>query len=122
MVDAQPVTDQTADPAVGVSACLHTLITPSAFVEIQHQQALRFHQALGQERIHGHSLYLGEALAVFRGTPSGDRLQAAPHFRKMVQHQFEIFHANAHDFYVIERNAIGGAHPSAQQRKFAEEP
>ena len=57
-VEAQAFADQAADAVVSIGAGADALIAARALLQIEHQQALRLHQSLGQELIDRHILCL----------------------------------------------------------------
>ena len=85
VVQPQAIADQTADAVVRIRASPHALVASRTSVEIQHQQTLRFHQSLGQERVHGHILNLLKALAIFRDAVAGHGLKTSADLRKALQ-------------------------------------
>ncbi len=88
--------------------------------EVEHEQALRFHQSLRKELInrdaldHFHALLVGEA-AFFR-----DELEATAHCGEALHHVAEIVAGDAHHFHVVEGGAIRRADSTAEQTDFAE--
>lgn len=55
-VEAQTLAYKAADSIVGVRAGVHALIAAGAALQVEHQQALGFHEAVGQELIDWQSL------------------------------------------------------------------
>ena len=119
VVQPQAIADQTADAVVRIRASPHALVASRTSVEIQHQQTLRFHQSLGQERVHGDILNLLKALAIFRDAVPGHGLKTSADLRKALQHEIEILEPNAHRLHVVQRGAGGSPNSATEQREFA---
>jgi len=114
VIETHAIANKTADAIVRISAGAHTLVTSSAPVEVEHQQALRFQKPLVEKRVHRHTLYLRKALAVFCSALAGDSLEAVAHLWKALEHGIEVFDSNTHNLDVIERGAVCGAYAAAQ--------
>ena len=120
LIEAQAFAHQARDAVVRVGAGVHAGVAARAILQIEHQQALRFHQALREELIERHAVHHLQALLILRAALVGDGLQALAHGRETLDHLAEIVVADAHHFDVIERGARGGADAAAEQADFAE--
>ena len=94
---------------MSVGAGAHALVATRAAFQVEHQQALRFHQSLGEELVHGNVLGPDGAALVLSQPCVRRGLQAVPHVGKPLQHQLKIFGGNTHHLDVVERRAGGGA-------------
>ena len=90
-------------PSCASAAGLHAVVAARAFLQIDHQQAVGFHQPLGQEGIERDRRHRrGVALVV--GHALGRRLlQVVSDVREALHHRFKVFGVDAHHFHVIER-------------------
>jgi len=118
--EAQAVADQAGDAFVGIGAGVYAGIAARAFLQIEDEQALRFHEALREELVDGNALKHLEALGIGGLAFSDDGLQASTDIRETRDHLAEIVAGNFDEFDVIERGTSGGADAAAEQADFAE--
>ena len=110
-IEAQAVAQEAGDLAVmGVGAGADALIAASAFFEIEDEQALRVHEALGEIAVE-RDIALGAALLgeIFCGALSGDVFEAVPHRGEAVQHLVEVFRRDLDQLDMIQGGASGVA-------------
>src|SRR5580658_1201187 len=100
-IEAKSFTNQPAHPIVSIRASAHALIAASTTIEVENEQALRFHQALTQELVHGNIGDLGDSLPVLLPMIRRFRFQLPPDFREAVEHKLEIVSGNAHHLHMI---------------------
>ena len=87
-------------------------------LQVEHQQALRFHQALGEELVDRQRLGAGWRAAVLRDALVAQSIPRPSRTSgKRVEHQVEIVAGDADDLDVVERGAGRGAQASAEQRR-----
>ncbi len=120
LVEAQAFADQASDAVMRVGARAHALIAASAAFEIEDEQALRFHQTLGEELVDGQRVNLHGALAVGGDAFMGNGFERLADVRETLEHECKVIGADAHDFHVIERGAGRGARASGEKRDLAE--
>ena len=101
-VEAESLAHQAADSVMCVGARSYALITAGAPFQIEHKQALRFHQTVREELVHGQVLHLRKAQAIFLEALPGNQLQAASNVRKAREHQFKVVARNAHSFHMVQ--------------------
>ena len=120
LVEAQTVADETRDAVVCIGAGVHTGVAARAILQIQNQQALRFHQSLREELIDGdvvnhlHSLLIGGA------TFGGNGFETGSNAGETRNHIAEIVAGDSNEFDVIESGASGGSNAAAEEADFAE--
>ncbi len=119
-VEAQAFAHQAAHAVVCIGAGAYALIAARAAFQVEHQQALRFHQSLGEKLVHGNIFGSDGAASVFFQPFVGRGLQAVPNVGKLVEHQLKIFSRDAHDLDVVESRAGRGARAAGEQRDLAE--
>ena len=88
--------------------------------EVEHQQALRFHQALREEIIERDALHHRQPLAIHLRALLLNGFELPAHFRELRHHAIEIVGADADELHVIERGAGGRANVAREQADFAE--
>src|SRR5437879_12521 len=120
LVKAQAIADQPRDAVVRVSASVYASVAARAVLQIQNQQALRFHQSLREELIDGHVVNHLHALLIRGAAFRGHGFQAASHARETLDHVAEIFTGDSNELDVVERSASGRSHAATQQADFAE--
>jgi hypothetical protein len=103
-----------------VCASAYTLIAASASLQVQHEQALGFHQAVGEKLIDRQVLHLGKALAILGKTFSCDGFQSRPHVGKVLQHELEVFARYPHDLHMVECRTGCRARRAVQKGHFTE--
>src|SRR5260370_2878774 len=120
LIETQAVGDETSDAVVRVSASVHASVAACTILQIQNQQALRFHQSLREELIDRHIVNHLHALLI-RGAPfGGNRFEPSSNAGKTRNHVAEIVAGDSNELDVIERSATGGSHAAAQQADLAE--
>ena len=119
-VEAQTFADQAGDAVVGIGASAYALIAARAALQVENQQALGFHQAVGEKLINWQRLQLSCAAAILRGAFLCNGLEFGAHFREALEHQFKVSARDAYDFHVVECRAGGGPWASAEQGDLAE--
>ena len=120
LVEAQAVADETRDAVVSVGASVDAGVAARAVLQIQNQQALRFHQALRQELIDGDVANHLHALLICGAAFGGNGFEAASNAGETRDHVAEIFAADSNEFDVIECGASGGSKAAAEQADFSE--
>ena len=120
LVEAQAFADQASDTVMRVGAGAHALIAARAAFEIEHEQALRFHQTLGEELVDGQRVNLHGALAVGGDAFVGDGFERWRTSGNCSSMSCKVIGADAHDFDVIESGAGRGARASGEKRDLAE--
>ena len=120
ILKSETVADETGYAVVGVGAGVHAGVATRAFLEIEDEQALRFHQALREELIDGNGLDQLEALGVGELTLGDNGFEADTDVRKTPHHFAEVFAGDFDDFDVIEGGTGGRTDATAEQTDFAE--
>jgi hypothetical protein len=120
LVETQAFAHKPANPVVSVCASAYALIAARAAVQVEHEQALRFHQAVCEELIDRQVLHLGEALAILGKAFACDGFQSRPHIGEVLQHEFEVIARDTHDLDVVERRAGCRAGHAVQKGHLAE--
>src|SRR5712671_6425345 len=120
LIEAEAVADQPGHAVMSVGASIHTGVAAGALLQVEHQQALRFHQSLREELIDGHVELRLHALLVLGAAFSGNFFETLTHAREKFDHLAEIVARDAQDFDMVERNTCCRAQPSSEQANFAE--
>jgi hypothetical protein len=120
LIEAQAIADETRDSVVSVSASVDAGIAARAVLQIQNQQALRFHQALREELIDGDAANHLHALLICGAAFGGNGFEAGSNAGKTRDHVAEIFAGDSNEFDVIESGASGGSKAAAKQADFSE--
>jgi hypothetical protein len=118
-VEAQALAHKAADSIVRVGASVHALIAAGAALQVEHEQTLSLHEAVGQELIDWQSLKLSSSAAIFGNTLVSDGLEFRPYVGETIEHEFKIRASNADDFDVIEGCTGGGSRASGEQGDLA---
>jgi hypothetical protein len=120
LVEAQAVAHQTRDPVVRVSAGIHASVAARAILQIQNQQALRFHQTLREELVDGDVVNHLHALLICGTALGGNGFEAGSNAWKTHDHVAKIVAGDSNEFDVIERGASGRSNAAAEEADFAE--
>ena len=120
LVEAQAIADEPRDAVVCVGASIHTGVAARAILQIQNQQALRFHQSLREELIDGDVVDHLHALLIGRAAFGGNRLETGSNAGETRDHIAEIIAGDSNEFDVIESSASGGSNAAAEEPDFAE--
>ena len=120
LIEAQAFANEASDAIMRVGAGAHALITASTAFEIEDEQALCFHQTLGEELVDGQRVNLHGAVTVGGDAFVGNRFERLTHVGEPLEHERKVFGADAHDFDVIERGAGRGARASGEKCDLAE--
>jgi len=118
--ETQAVADEAGDTVVGIGAGIYAGVAARAFLQVEDEQALRFHQALREELVDRNALHHLEALCIGGLAFRDDGLQAGPDIGEARDHFPEIVAGNSDKFDVIERGAGGSACTAAKQADLAE--
>src|SRR4029077_10369538 len=121
-IEAETLADQSADSIMSVGTCSHALIAAGAAFQIEDQQALRLHQAVRKELVHGQVLHLRQAQAVFFEPFPGSQLQATSNVGKAREHEREVLAGDTDSLNVIQGRTGSGARAPAEQGDLAEVP
>ena len=100
----------------GIDAC----IAARAILQIQNQQALRFHQSLREELIDGEVVNHLHALLICRAAFGGNGLETGSNAGETRNHIAEIIAGDSNEFDVIESSASRGSNAAAEEPDFAE--
>ncbi len=120
VIKAQAFAHEARNSVVSIRAGSDACVATRAGVQVEQQQALRFHQTLLQETVERRAIDRSQALFIhFRAFVAGV-FEFAAHSGELTGHAAEIFRANAHHLHVIESRAGSGAHGLVQQRRFSE--
>ncbi len=115
-IEAQPVTNQPADAIVSVSTGPHALVTTRAAIEVENQQALRFHQALAEELVHGGVGNFRHTLPVLLHVFGCRFFELPADLRKAIEHDLEVFSGDADHLHMIKRAACRDVWRASEQR------
>jgi len=105
---------------VRVGAGIHASVAARAVLQIQNQQALRFHQSLREELIDGNAVDHLHTLLIRGAAFGGNGFESGSNAGETRDHVAEIIAGDAHEFDVIESCASGGSHATAKKANFAE--
>ena len=114
-VKPKTIADQSTDAVVCVRACPYALVASSAAIEVEHQQALRFHEPLCQKRINWHVLDLCKALPILSSAIASDYLETRADLGKALEHEIEVLHPNAYCLHMVERGTCCSTDTASQQ-------
>src|SRR5215472_1273709 len=103
-----------------ISAGVHASIAARTILQIENEQALRFHQSLREELVDGNAVHYLQALLIGGAALASDGFQSCAYAGKSCDHLAEIVAGNAHQFDVIESRACSRSNATAQQTNFAE--
>ena len=118
-VEALAFADQPGDAVVRIGAGAYAGIAARAALQIQHQQALRFHQSLSEKLIERHAGGGGQPLAVLcPGARARAASRLAPHVGELFHHLVKFFGVDADQFDMIERGAGRGAAAARRAGRF----
>src|SRR5260370_5740330 len=120
LIEAQTIADETRDAVVSVGASVDACIAARAVLQIQNQQALRFHQSLREELIDGNAANHLHALLIGGAAFGGNGFEAGSNAGKTRNHVAEIFAGDSNEFDVIESGASGGSKAAAEESDFTE--
>src|SRR5712664_1390772 len=120
LIEAQAIADETRDAVVCVSASVDAGVAARAIVQIQNQQALRFHQALRKELIDGDVVNHLHALLICSATFGGNGFEAGSNAWETRDHVAEVAAGDSNEFDVIECGASGSSKAAAEQADFSE--
>ena len=120
LIEAQTLADQSADALMCVGTGPHALVATRALLQVENEEALRFHQSLGEELVYGNVLRLDRVAQILFDPLAGNGSQFVANFWKAIKHELEIFARDAHDFHMVESGTRRGARAAAEQRDFTE--
>ena len=103
-----------------IGARIHASVAARAILQVENEQALRFHQSLRKKLVDGNAMDHLQTLLVGSAALDGDRFQAAPNAGGTRNHVPKIFTGNTYQFDVVERGASRGANAATQQSNFTE--
>jgi hypothetical protein len=119
LLEAQAIAYQAGNAIVSVRASVYAGVAARAFLQIENQQTLRFHQALGKKLIQGHGVDRFKTLLIGEAALRRDSFQAFSNGGEALNHLTKIVARNANDLHVIQCGAHGGSHASAEQANLA---
>src|SRR6266566_4055107 len=103
---AQPVAHQTCDAVMRFGAGVYASIAACAVLQIEDEQALRFHQTLRKELVNGDAVDPLQALLISRAAFGSDGFKTGSHARKFRNHVSEIVAADPHKLETVCRVAL----------------
>ena len=119
-IKTQAVANQARDAIVSVGAGVHAGIAARTVLQIEDEQALRFHQSLGEELINGNAVDHLQALLIGGAALGGGGFETGANAGETRDHIAKIVAGNTHQLDVIESCAGGGANAAAEETDFAE--
>ena len=120
LVEAQAIANETRDAIVRIGACVHASVATRAVLQIQNQQALRFHQSLREKLIDGDVVNHLHALLVCGAAFGRHSFKAGSNAGETRHHVAEIAAGDSHQLDVIERRARRGSKAAAEQADLPE--
>src|SRR5229473_2641777 len=118
--EAQAVAHQARYAVVRVGASVHASVAARAIFQVENQQALRFHQALGEELVERDALHHLQAVLVGGAAFGGNLFEPGPDIGEAVDHLAEIVAGYFHDFNVIKGCTGCRADAAPEEADFAE--
>ena len=106
-------------PSCESAQARHAGVAARAFFQVQHQQALRFHQSLREKTLQRHAANHAQPLR-FASWRSRQRVRGPRGLRDTFPPCAKILRGNADHLDVVERRAGRRARSSAEQADFAE--
>src|SRR5690348_6083302 len=97
-VKAQAVPHKPSDAIVRIGAGVHAGVAACAILQIENEQALRFHQALGKKLIDGNAVNHLQALLIGGAALGGVGFKAGPHAGEARNHVAKIVAGDADQF------------------------
>src|SRR5229473_423033 len=120
LIETQTIADEPGDAVVRVGAGVDASIAARAILQIQNQQALRFHQSLREKLVDGDVVNHLQALLIGGVAFCGNGFEACSHAGETRDHIAEIVTGDADKFDVVESGASSGSNATAKQADFAE--
>jgi hypothetical protein len=119
LIESEPVANQARDAVVGIGASVHASVATRTILQIENQEALRFHQALGEKLVDGNAVNHLHALLIGGTSLSRNSFKAGSNSGEPCDHVPKIITGDSNEFDVIKRCARRGSNASAQQADFA---
>src|SRR5713226_3418432 len=119
LIEAQAISDEPRDAVMCVGAGIDASIAARAVLQIENQQALRFHQPLREELFDGYVVNHLHALLIGGAALGGNGFEAGSNAGETRDHVAEIVAGDSNELDVIEGGTSGGSNAAAKESDFA---